>query len=682
MNKKRYIYTALLFFAAAVLVTLMIPSGGRYLQRFSMGERWRGETLTAPFDFSIRKSDGEIASDRRKAEKNFIPVYALDTAVAPAALRTLRTVLEDREKEEQAAGKPTARRNRQQKEATAFESALRFIFFKGLLPQPVASTETDDGSSHIRIENNSVLETVSTREVFTRASALAYLSDRLPGVADSLGIVPSDYLIPNLVYDKALNTALKESEQKNVATTRGIVHENELIVSHNQIIDRDVYAKLNSLKNEYEKRIGVGERYGWVLTGDFLLVFIVFGLTFLFLYYFKKDLFEKPSNVLFILLLYVLMTGICSAVNRSESLSIYLIPFAIVPIYILTFYDIRMSIYEHSTVLLLCSLIVPKPIEFFFVNFIAGIVGVFVLRRAYRRDRIFMATGAIFLSYCVTYLAMSLIQYGGTEGIDPWNFVWFGINAILFLGMYQLLYVIEKTFGFISDISLLELCDTNQKLLLELAHKAPGTFQHTLQVANLAEAAAKEIGANPLLARTGALYHDIGKMNNPAYYIENTAGTYNPHTSLTPKESAEVIRRHVTDGVALARKQGVRSVILDFITGHHGDSLIYYFYSKEKEKEGDAADDSAFRYPGPRPVSREVSICMMADAVEAASRSLSSYTPEEIGELVDKIIDIQIREGELTDSRLSFHDVGVIKEVFKSKLTNIYHSRISYPERE
>lgn len=668
MKNNQYIFPGLLFFAAVVLITLLIPTGGHYMQRFNMGDRWRGETLTAPFDFSISKSEAEIAADRRKAERNYIPVYTLDTAVGTTQITAAQEAFTDR---------PAAFNGE-------LARALAFVYGKGVVGNVEHSSTGDGEMSYIRIDNNSMLETVSTKEVFTMATGVEYLKRQMAGFMKTGENDFARFIVPNLSYNEVLNAALRDSERKNIAATKGIVYENELIVSHNQIISQEVFSKLNSLKKEYETRIGDGDSFGWVLAGHFLIVFTLLSITFLFFYFFRNDIITKRNNIYFILSLFFLMTALSSSIAQSENLSIYLIPFAIVPIYILTFYDVRMSIFEHSVVLLLCSVIVPKPFEFFFINFVAGIVGVFMLRRAYRRDRIFRATGAIFLSNCVCYTAMHLIQYGGLLDFEPWIFVWFLVNAILFLGMYQLLYVIEKLFGFTSDVSLLELCDTNQKLLQELAHKAPGTFQHTLQVANLAEAAAKEIGARPLLARTGALYHDIGKMNNPAYFIENTNGSaFNPHNYLNPLQSAEIIRKHVTDGVALARKEGLPAIIIDFITGHHGDSLIYYFYSKQKEQDGGVLPDKEkFQYPGPKPISKEVSICMMADAVEAASRSLSDYTEEAVSELVDKIVDIQINEGELSNSALSFHEIAVVKGVFKNKLANMYHTRISYPERE
>ncbi len=694
MNSKNTLFTLVLFFLAAVAIALLIPSRGLYLETFRVGEPWRGETLMAPFDFPIQKTEAEMLADRREAENHYIPVYSYDTTVSE---RRITQVISDFKISPQALDVGTVWDGLQQETiddqqayGVTIERALRQIYTKGVAANLNRSAVGDRTPlTYIRVNKNAILSTRSTDEVYTIATAKAYLLKALAPVTErvaSLRDRPAPevdldrYLAPNLIYDEALNAEIRDREMRNVAATKGIVHQNELIVSHKQVVDTETFSKLSSLKTEYETRLGGGDSYPWVLAGHFICTLILLTLILLFLYYFQPGFFGRKRNVIFLLLLYGMMIVLCAMMARTETLSVYLIPFAIVPIYLLTFYDVRLAIFAQIILLLLCSLMVAKPLEFFFVNFVAGVIGVFVVGRSYRREGIFMAAGAIFLSYVVIYAVMALIQYGTLAQINPWSFVWFGVNTLLFLGMYQLLYVIEKGFGFVSDVSLLELCDTNQPLLLELAHKAPGTFQHSLQVANLAEAAAKEIGANPLLVRTGALYHDIGKIDNPNYFIENNTGTFNPHDDITIAESVDIIRKHVTDGVILARKQGIPSVIVNFITGHHGDSLIYYFYAAYKEKYGEA-DEAKFRYPGPHPMGREVSICMMADAVEAASRSLTNYTAEVVDELVDRIIDTQIRDNQFSDSELAFRDIDRIKRVFKNKLTNIYHIRISYPAR-
>jgi putative nucleotidyltransferase with HDIG domain len=415
--------------------------------------------------------------------------------------------------------------------------------------------------------------------------------------------------------------------------------------------------------------------------GYLILIAILLLLNFVFMKYFRTEFTRDLRNVLFMLTIYLFMALLCMAVVKTEWLSVYVIPFAIVPIFVMTFFDVRMAVFEFIVSLFFCMLIVPKPMEFVVVNFIAGIVGIFVLRSSYRRNRMFLATGAVLLSSIITYTAMQMIQLGGFSDIKLGEYLWFLLGAIFLLGLYQLIYIIEKLFGFVSDITLLELSDTNQKLLLELSHKAPGTFQHSLQVANLAEVLAKVVGANPLLARTGALYHDIGKMAKPEYFVENQTAGYNPHTDITPVESAAIIRGHVSEGVALAHKNRIPKVVLEFIESHHGTSIIYYFYSKQMNLTPEGVNREDFVYPGPLPRSKEVTICMICDAVEAASRTLDDHSFESLSDLVDKIVEIQTRAHQYDQSELSLKEIAAVKEELKIKLANIYHARIAYPER-
>lgn len=673
MRRNRILLSVALFAVVAAAVIAMIPRGGRYLQRYSLGERWAGETLTAPFDFAIAKSEAEILADRQQAADSYIPVYTLDAATADRVWEVVRRQLES-------GGEAAGMLDNY---PAAVEQSIRYVYSKGVATG-LDHIHTDAaGEALVRIDEGGTLTTVSTGEVFTPASAAEAVALRTAAYIRTGGVDFRALLAPNLTYNESLNTGLRERELRSMAATKGIVYAGETIVARGQVIDREVFNRLNSLGQAYRERVGTADTYAGSLVGHSLLVVVLMGVTFLFLYYFRRDFLVERRNVLFILMIYLLMVALCSVVAGRQGLSVYIIPFAIVPIYILTFLDMRMSVFELITVLLLCSLIVPRPLEFVIINFVAGIAAVFVLGRAYRRDRVFLATAVAFAADVVCYLALLLVETGSLQGFNYLMPVWFGVGALLFLGMYQLIYVFEKLFGFVSDLTLLELGDTNQKLLRELAQKAPGTFQHTLAVANLSEAAAGAIGARALLARTGSLYHDIGKIVNPAYFIENTGGLVNPHDSLSPAESADIIRRHVADGVALAKKNRLPAVIQEFIVGHHSQSLIYYFYTKQKELDGGLTPDpAAFTYTGTKPRSKEVSICLMADSVEAASRSLPEYTAGSIGALVDKIVDTQIREGMLADSALSFADVGRIKEVFKEYLGNIYHTRISYPERE
>lgn len=656
-----------IFLVAAIAIAAMMPRNGKFLTSFNIGEVWDQATITAPFDMPIYKSDAELNRDIQQAERGFVPVYTMNNNVETQAIEALSNEFST------------------SKHYSHYESALRNIYKKGVAGalDKTASETTDKANNTdeegtlrlIRINRDGVLEKVATDEVYSTELAIQALREN-----DAEEVDWEKYVLPNLSYNKNLNSKLKEAELVGISRTKGIIVQDEVIVSKDQVVDNEVFSKLNSLKVAYERSLG-GEVKLSNSLGYFILVALLLALSYMFLVFFRMDFVDKLRNTVFLLLIYIIMVAVSVSVDQLAWISIYTIPLTIVPIYIMTFFDIRMSIFEFVITLFLCALVVSRPFEFIIVNFVAGVVGVFMLRSYYIRGKVFWAAASILATYIVTYISMQLIQGTSFSNIDYMTLIWFVINTILFLGLYQLTYVIERLFGFVSDITLLELCDTNHQLLLDLAHKAPGTFQHSLQVANLAEAAAKAINANALLARTGALYHDIGKMNQPEYYIENNSGEFNPHNKITPMESVAIIKSHVTDGLALAKKDSLPSVVTEFITSHHGDSLIFFFYSQQQKLTPDSVKESDFRYEGARPVSKEATICMMCDAIEAASRTLKDYTPESISNLVDNIIDVQLKDKQYSDSLMSMSEIGVVKEVIKSKISNVYHARIAYPER-
>ncbi len=687
MKNKENILRVLAYVVAGILMIQMMPQSSKFLSEFREGERWNHQTLKAPFDIPIFKTDAEIEADRRAAEINYIPVYRINSAARQQALELVKKEysIDDHQIENLQPSKSKDLTDRQIVGIT-LARGLNEIYDKGIVDKKEKfANDPVSGESLIRIDRGNRMEQVSINEVYTRDGAIARLNEKMSTLPEriankygDLGL--SKYIQVVYEYDESLNEKLKESELKELPTTRGIIGRNEVVVSSGQLIDRDVFARLSSLSKSLEMRMS--EANNVIIRGGYLiLIVILLLLNFVFMKYFRTEFTRDLRNVLFMLTIYLFMALLCMAVVKTEWLSVYVIPFAIVPIFVMTFFDVRMAVFEFIVSLFFCMLIVPKPMEFVVVNFIAGIVGIFVLRSSYRRNRMFLATGAVLLSSIITYTAMQMIQLGGFSDIKLGEYLWFLLGAIFLLGLYQLIYIIEKLFGFVSDITLLELSDTNQKLLLELSHKAPGTFQHSLQVANLAEVLAKVVGANPLLARTGALYHDIGKMAKPEYFVENQTAGYNPHNEISPLESAEIIRGHVSEGIVLAHKNRIPSVILEFIESHHGNSLIYYFYSKQKQQSEDEVNREDFVYPGPLPKSKEVTICMICDAVEAASRTLSDYSFESISSLVDNIVEIQTRAHQYDHSELSLKEIAMAKEELKVKIANIYHARIAYPER-
>lgn len=685
----------LLFVAGAVIITLMLPNRGVFRYDFRRGEIWKYETLTAPFDFPVHKTDRELDQEKETLDGHYVPIFQYDSApgidnlrffagdlgLTPEAADSARRAVERL--------RPGRLPGRKGGEVMLYDRLKKIYDYGIYLPADRGYVKSQDGGpDYVRIVRGNTIYTTTLDNLYDPGAARAELAETaeryLPdSLQESYAARMDRYLLPNISYDPYLNEQAKRHERSEVSRTKGIIAAGTPLVDKGEVIDDDTFRLLESLRSEYRNRIGADENYWWILLGHFIFVSAILALSLLFLFLFRRRFTAREGNVLFILFLYVFMVALMVIVDRFTSLNLYVVPFAVVPIYIITFYDLRLSLYEFTSILLLCSVIAPFPYDFFALNFLAGIAGAMVLRNSYNRKRTFLAMGAVLLTYVVGFVAVSLMHEGDLARVEWGTLLWFVVNVFLLLALYQLVYLFEKVFGFVTNITLLELSDTNQKVLLELAQKAPGTFQHSVQVANLAEAAAKEIGANPLLARTGALYHDIGKIYNPVYFIENVSHGFNPHNHIDPVESAAVIREHVAEGVKLARKIGLPPVIVDFIESHHGDSKIYYFYRKYQEQHGGKVEDeSLFTYPGPKPRSREVSICMMADAVEAASRSLEDYSPEKVREAVDKIVDMQVREGSLADSELKFGEIARIKEVFVNKIANMYHTRIEYPDRQ
>ena len=646
---------------SAILIAIMIPRRAVVDVSIQRGEIWNEESVIAPFDIPIYKSVALIDSQSRQLLESFQPIFRLDTTAKVTRINELRS-----EMTRSGIFSPGM-----QDTAT---NLVRFVYDKGIIPEAERSANIN---KVVRISNDNFLSAVPVGELFTPMTALTYIGQHSEIDPETI----SHYIVPNLSYDERLNSRLKIEELSSISRTRGLIRTGELVIARGQMVDQETEQVINSFKTEYENRLGNGTSSYLILLGRFLIILLILTVNYGFFARFPSQYVgDGTKELLFVMLMYVLMCGAAALAVSVTGLAAYMIPLQIVAIYFLTFFNMRVAIFGNFSIALLGALFVRNPFDFFLINFAAGMIAVFTLRHYYRRNSLFRAVALVMVTQVFVYICLSLIHEASFVTISYHTLIWFLINVFLMLAMYQLVYILERVFGFVSDITLLELADTNQPLLLELAEKAPGTFQHSIQVANLAESAALEIGANPLLARTGALYHDIGKIDRPFYFIENFSGTYNPHTELSPRESADIIRRHVTDGVDIGHKHNLPKQIMDFIACHHGTSKIYYFYAAEKQREGEVGDQEAFTYPGPRPTGKEVSICMMADAVEAASRSLKSYDREHIDNMVEKIIDGQTTDRQCDLSQLSFEDISKIKKLFKTKLNNIYHTRMPYPE--
>lgn len=702
-NRLRAILRVVFFVAAATTVILILPREGRFSFEFQKGRPWMHETLIAPFDFSIYKSKSEIVEEKALLFKSYKPYFDYDSAVFPlvrqqVAEMTSEHLLSRSPKNDEIFNslKPNLKaRNHADKVdvlVNIITKELDQCYKRGVVSNAEANQYLDGGKTLVPLfvlhkgvaEENLSSELYSIDNVVERIivalskNAFAKGEDATSFVSD---LEVNKLLYPNVIYSEDKSNKMREEIISSISLTKGMIQAGDKIIAKGEPVRSYELSVLESLKKEYEARLGfTGKKY-LLFMGHAFLSGLCMLILYLFLYNFRREILMSLRKTLFILLMVLAMVGISAVVLRTDSISLYLVPFVAIPIFVRTFYDSRLALFIHIITILLVGFQAPNSFEFVFINFMAGVVAIFSLTNSYRRGKIFVATGWVFLVYALIYLALSVLKQGNITSIAWFDFVWFAGNAFLILVSYQLVYLFEKVFGFLSDTTLIELSDHNQVLLRRLADEAPGTFQHSLQVANLAEAAVFQIGGNPLLVKLGGLYHDIGKLNNPMYYIENQVSEFNPHSTIELEESAQLIIRHVADGVAIAKKYELPEPIIDFIRTHHGTSKVHYFYRLYRNKYPDGNPGNTFNYPGPRPMTKETAVLMMADAVEAASRSLSVVTPESIDELVESIVNFQQMEDQFNEADITFKDITTIKTVFKKKLLNMYHVRVVYPQQ-
>ncbi|NLA25462.1 MAG: HDIG domain-containing protein, partial [Bacteroidales bacterium] len=481
--------------------------------------------------------------------------------------------------------------------------------------------------------------------------------------------------IPNIIYDEYTSTSFLEAEFKTIALTNGKVQKGEIIVQRGQLVNSRISSILFSLEEEYRGEHSENKSV-WLYLGFTLIISLILLVYYLHLNFHFRQVLLSPKLISFIIIQMILMLGVSYLFAEVWDINLYLLPYVIFPILLYSFYDNRIALVSFWILILLSSFFAPNPFEFIVIQIVAGMIVLFTLRSIQKRYHLFITVLLVLSAYAVAYIGFSFIRHGSFEAISWINFVWFIGNAFLLLTLFPLIYIYEKIFGFLSDITLLELSDTNNTLLRALSEQAPGTFQHSMQVANLAETVVREIGGNPLLARAGALYHDVGKIEIPQYFIENQHG-YNIHDSISHEDSAEIIISHVKNGVELAKKHRIPSPVINFITMHHGTSVTKYFYNSFVNENPDKeVDIKKFTYPGPKPINIETAVVMMVDAVEAATRSLRSYSEESITDLVNKIIDSQIADQQFENVDITFKNIADAKEVLVKKLINIYHARI------
>jgi putative nucleotidyltransferase with HDIG domain len=490
----------------------------------------------------------------------------------------------------------------------------------------------------------------------------------------------SEYVQENVLFDKNATDLERKEQLKTISVTKDYIKEGMLLISRGIIVTPETFQVLESYKYEFENQRGnVSNILAWL--GKILLTMTSFVVVYLFFYNFRREVLDSLVKTSFILFMMVLLIFIAFMVASYDKAFFYVVPFTILPIILRTFYDERVALFVHVVTVLLASFMAINSFDFIFLTIIAGMVAIFSLTNLYHRSRFFFSAFLVFLTYSVVYFGISVVKEGSFSQLEWSNFGYFGLNSVFTLLSFLLIYIFEKVFGFVSDTTLMELSDTNQPLLRKLAEMAPGTFQHSMQVANLSEEAIRHIGGNPLLVRTGALYHDIGKMVESSYFTENQGGGRSPHNDKDLKESAKIIINHVTLGQEMAKKHKLPDSIVDFIVSHHGTSTTKFFHKTyQNENPGMVVDKKDFQYPGPSPVSKETAVLMMADSVEAASRSLENYSAESISELVDRIVNTQLEDGQFENAEITFKDLKKVKEVFKTRLNNIYHARIAYPK--
>jgi putative nucleotidyltransferase with HDIG domain len=660
-------------------IVYIFPKQGKFQYEFQnlKGKPWYHEDLIAPFDFAIKKSTEELEIEKAEIIKSAKPYFKYDNSIVDA--RKLQLVTEFEAKWDDKKNKKSKEKN-----LAIAVKILDSIYSKGIIePTDIIENKPTDYSIYVLKYN--VAEEHDLKDFYTITSAYEYMHSQL---RDNESKVDAKFILPllensiahSLFYDKETSDKVLKQAIDDISPSRDIILKDQSIVSKGDIIDAKKFQLLQSLKWEYEEQAGGTVSYFFILLGQILIVTLCLALLIVFLAFFRNDIFLDNTKIIFILLLIILQVLMTRLSINTQSFSIYLLPFCILPIIIRAFYDTRIALFVHLITVLIISFMAPSRFEFAFIQLVTGMMAIFSIVNMHNRSQIFISAALIFLTYSLAFIGITIIQEGGIDVMTWHDFAWFGISAMLTLFSYPLIFVFEKIFGFISDVSLLELSDTNGKLLRELASRAPGTFQHSLQVANLAEEAIYSIGGNALLVRTGALYHDIGKMEMPMYFIENQASGINPHEDLNYDESAAIIIGHVIKGIEIAKRNNLPEQIIDFIRTHHGTTITAYFYrSFQNAFPDEKIDIEKFRYPGPIPFSKETAVLMMADSVEAASRSLKKYDVDSIDSIVDLIINTQIEQNQFMNSDITFKDIYTLKKIFKKKLMNVYHLRMEYP---
>ena len=670
---KDLLYKCLIFIVTVSIISYFMPKEGKFNYDFELDTPWKYGLLQASFDFPIHKSEQQIQKEQDSLLVLYQPYFDVEKNVEKNMLLKLREDYNQHLKH----SLPSSDYIRH------IERTLKHIYEKGVLSVQDAQLLSEDSIQNILLVDKNVATSQSVDRLLTVKGAYEHLlnADTLHYNKRILQACNLDnYLTSNINYNLEKSEASLQDLLSTVSPAKGMVQNGQKIIDRGEIINAHTYDILNSLRQAWEKRSNSVQEIHLTFMGQTLLVSVLVLCFMIFLELFRKEYYQRKRSVLLLFALIVFFPVVLSIMVEQNLSNVYVVPLAMIPIIIGIFLDSRTAFMAHVTIILICSIFLRYPHQFIILQIAAGMTAIYSLRELSQRSQLLRTALIVVISYAILYFAFELIQEDDLTKLNTRMYIYFAINGILLLFVYPLLFILEKTFGFTSNVTLVELSNINTKLLREMSEIVPGTFQHSLQMANLAAEAANKIGANSQLVRTGALYHDIGKMVNPAFFTENQTNV-NPHKSLSYEQSAQVIISHIADGIKLAEKHQLPKVIKDFIRTHHGKGVAKYFYISYKNEHPDEEIDlEKFSYPGPNPSTKEQAILMMADAVEAASRSLSEYTEESISTLIEKIIDGQVSEGYFKECPITFKDIAMVKALFKEKLKTVYHTRITYPE--
>ena len=666
------IRTALIIVTVTIVVWSM-PHDNRSYYHLEQGKPWKYAEFTAPYDFAVYKSEEAIRMEQDSVLRFFEPYYRFDKGTESRMVSKFNADYAD--------GIPGL----QIEYKTIISNRLHSLYQQGIMEQKEYDELRKDTNHMIRVVSGKEAVSVSIMEIYSAKMAYEQLfQEELLALQRPLlqKCNLNSYIVPNLIYDKERSETSKNDLLSGIAWASGLVQKGQKIVDRGEIVTEKTYRIIESFKKENERRNEDITQNQLSLTGQILYVTILMLCFTLYLSLYRKDYFEKPRSITMLYALIILFALLTSLFIRNTFVHVYILPYAMVPIFIRVFMDSRTAFMTHTVMVLICAVMLQHPFEFTVIELVAGLASITSLRELSQRSQLFKTAIIVTIACLAVNLAFDWTRNDTLAQIDYSTYNFLIVNGITLLFAYPLLYLMEKTFGFTSDITLIELSNTNNELLRRMSEVAPGTFNHSIQVANLAGEIANKIGAKAQLVRTGALYHDIGKLSNPIYFTENQSGI-NPHETLTDIESAQIIISHVTEGLKMADKYNLPDVIRNFISTHHGQGKAKFFYIRyKKEHPDEPVDDLLFTYPGPNPYTREQACLMMADTVEAASRSLPDYTEQSIRELVERLIDGQVAEGYFRECPVTFRDIQYAKTVLIEKLKTIYHTRVSYPSEK